>query len=168
MNVLLKFPVTPTQKYVYQINNENLNVKGVWVKEISNLKELKISDFDSSMDNVKIECNKNSMKCEHQGFYVGLDSNHFTGFLGPYDSDIRVWNDDQIVSYISRECQDERFTFDPVNRVVRWDYIKKDGKGCVPDDLSKSYTLRGGVEVHSELVWNERSRIIKVIGSLFD
>lgn len=168
LNVLSKFPVTPPQKYVYMFDNNNLNVQGVWVKEISHLRELKIDDFDSSINSVKIECNKSDMKCEHLGFYIGLDSNHFTGFLGPNYSDIRVWNEDQIVSYISRECQDERFTFDPVNDVVRWDYIKKDGKGCVPDDYSKSYTLRGGVEVHSELVWNERSRIIKMIGSLFN
>lgn len=160
-----KIPVTPPAKHM-SVSSEEMSVEGIWVEDLPPYEELNLSHLGRTIDNVAITCRKQTMTCDHRQVSVDLDSNHFLNFSGFDSSNVEIWDNERIVSYVYGGCWRNRYTFDLVSEKVLWDNVPVKSPDCLNNTSQRSFTLWDGIDFHSELEWNERSRLIKAILSI--
>ncbi len=171
-----KVPVIPFTASISDSSGEQMTIKGVWIKDIYQGKDVTLKNVAPSsgevysIDNAEIQCSKETMSCEHRE--ITLTTSGGTTFLDTgidKISQITTWDEHKVLSEDVYDCFIDRYTFDYTKDSALWTRIPTGTIGCQSRDFKPgSYKLWDGIDLNTELQANESGFLTKAIAALFD
>jgi hypothetical protein len=162
----------PMKDFTYtdlkEFRDENyaiLVVNGVWTNNAMPVRNLKFKDIDSYNYVTKVECWKESGRCDHANGDVTIGADYHLTQVDHQVSEIEYWGTDKVVSIRNSICEKTRYTFNLKTELVTREIIPNEEATykCGAIDAA-SFTLSDGSDIEMVIELNEAGPVTSIIG----